>query len=72
MKVIFTTKGIRIIAPSVKNPKESCVINVQSSEIVRVITHFSKQLFIFFVYLKPSCGIYIRESLEMTNDKGKS
>lgn len=69
---MFTTKGIRIIAPSVKNPKESCVINIQSSEIVRVITHFSKQLFIVFVYTKPSCGVYVRESLEMTNDKGKS
>jgi hypothetical protein len=72
-KVVMTTKGIRIVAPSVKNPKDISILNIQHSEIIKVVTHFSKQLHIIFLYTKPSCARYIAEQLSMTlvNDKCK-
>lgn len=45
-------------------------IDIQMSEIVKIITHFSKPLQLIFVYTKPSCATYIRSALEMAaNDR---
>jgi hypothetical protein len=65
-KVDITNKGIRIIAPSVKNPKDIVALDIQHSEIVKLIVHFSKQLQIIFLYTKPSCAKFIVEELSMT------
>jgi hypothetical protein len=70
-QVSVTSKGIRIIAPSVKNMKELTVLNIQHSEIIKFVMHFTKQLQIIFIYTKPSCAKYIVNSLQMSqiNDK---
>jgi sentrin-specific protease 7 len=70
-QVDITSKGIRIIAPSVKDKNDKVILDIQHSEIVKMITHFSKQLQIIFLYTKPSCARYIVEQLSMTlvNDK---
>ncbi|XP_037905145.1 protein split ends isoform X3 [Hermetia illucens] len=64
-KVLLSSKGIKIIAPSCKNPVDAVVLNIQMREIVKIIAHFSKSLNILFIYTLPTCGIYIRENLEM-------
>lgn len=73
-QVEITNKGIRIAAPSVKNVKDTVILDLQHSEIVKLIVHFSKQLQIIFLYTKPSCARYIIEQLSMTlaNDRCKS
>lgn len=73
-QVDVTNKGLRIIAPSVQNAKENIILDIQHTEIVKLITHFSKQLQIIFVYTKPSCARYIVEQLSMkqVNDRCKS
>lgn len=73
LQVDITSKGIRIVAPSVTNNKDFIVLDIQNSEVVKLITHFSKQLQIIFIYTKPSCARYIVEQLSMTlaNDKCK-
>lgn len=70
---MITTKGVRIVAPSLKTPKDLIVLDIQHSEIVKVVVHFSKQLHIIFLYTKPSCARYIAEQLHLTqvNDKCK-
>lgn len=73
-QLVITTKGIRIVAPTAKEPKESIVLNIMHSEVVKVITHFSKQLHIIFLYAKPSCGRYIVDQLQLSSsekDKGE-
>lgn len=64
----MTTKGIRIIAPNVKNPKEYKELNIMHSEIVKIVYHLSKQLQIIFLYTKPSCARYVGSVLQMTQD----
>jgi hypothetical protein len=59
----MTSKGIRIFAPSVENPKESIILDIQHSEIVKLVAHFSKQLSVMFLYTKPNCARYICEQL---------
>lgn len=73
LQVDVTNKGIRIVAPSVKDKNDKIVLDLQHSEIVKMITHFSKQLQIIFIYTKPSCARYVVEQLSMTlvNDKCK-
>ncbi|KAG5678957.1 hypothetical protein PVAND_008575 [Polypedilum vanderplanki] len=71
-EVHITSKGIRIVAPSVKNVKDITVLNIQHSEIIKFVTHFSKQLSIVFVYTKPSCGKYIVDQLNMSQITDKS
>ena len=72
-QVVISTKGIRIVAPSLKNPKDLIILNIQHEEIVKVVVHFSKQLHIVFLYTKPSCARYIVDQLQMseTDDKCK-
>lgn len=49
-------------------------LNIQQSEIVKMVVHFSKQLHIIFLYTKPSCARYVVDALELTeaNDKCES
>lgn len=70
-KVVITSKGIKIVAPSLKDPNDLVVLNIQNSEIIKVIGHFSKNLHIIFLYTKPSCVRYINVQLQMTQN-GKS
>lgn len=72
-QVTITTKGIKIVAPSLRSCKD-VTLNIQHSEIVKVVVHFSKQLHIIFLYTKPSCARYIVEQLQMSpaSDKCES
>jgi hypothetical protein len=67
----MTCKGIKIVAPNVKNPKELVALNIMHSEIIKIVIHFSKQLHIIFVYTKPSCARYITSELQMTQTTDK-
>lgn len=69
-QVNITTKGIRLVAPSTKSQSESIILDIQHSEIVKVVVHFSKQLCVIFLYNKPSCARYISEQLFMTSQEG--
>ena len=62
------------MAPTVKDVNDITVLNIQNSEIVKLVIHFSKQLSIIILYTKPSCGRFIVEQLQMTqvNDKCKA
>lgn len=71
-KVVITSKGIRIVAPSVTNPKDVNVLDIQQSEIVKVVVHFSKQLHIIFLYTTPFCARYISAQLEMSKNDASS
>lgn len=73
LQVEITNKGIRIFAPNYKNSAEIYPLDIQNSEIVKIITHFSKQLQIVFIYTKPSCARYILTQLQLTqvNDRCK-
>lgn len=69
----MTTKGVRITAPSAKTSNKLFELDIQLSEIIKIIVHFSKNLQLVFVYTKPSCAQYIRNCLEMEGDgKDKS
>ncbi|KAL7051210.1 hypothetical protein ACKWTF_004382 [Chironomus riparius] len=70
--VAITSKGIKIVAPTVKDVNDITVLNIQNSEIVKLVIHFSKQLSIIIVYTKPSCGRFIVEQLQMTQVNDKS
>jgi hypothetical protein len=68
----MTSKGIRIIAPSVENQDESIILDIQNSEIVKLVAHFSKQLSVMFLYTKPNCARYASEQLSLnTADSGE-
>lgn len=64
-KVIFTTKGVRVIAPNFKNPEETTILDIQTREVIKVVLHFSKQVSLVCIYLIGSCFSYIRESLDL-------
>lgn len=66
-KVHFTSKGIRIIAPNVKNSEENVILDIQIQEVVKIVSNFNAALSIVFIYVQNSCGAYVRESLEMQN-----
>lgn len=62
--VVFTAKGIRIVAPHTTRPDEKIAINIQKSEIIKIIYNFSGTA-VMFLYVLNSCGKYIRDSLGM-------
>uniref|UniRef100_A0AAG5DC81 Ubiquitin-like protease family profile domain-containing protein n=1 Tax=Anopheles atroparvus TaxID=41427 RepID=A0AAG5DC81_ANOAO len=64
-KVTLSSKGIRIVAPNVKRPTDYVSLDLQMSEIAKVLVHFSKALNVLIVYTLPSCGAYVRKHLEM-------
>lgn len=63
--VVISSKGIRIVAPNTKNLSEKVVLNIQTSEIVKVIVNFEKNQGKISIFVLPSCGVFVRESLEM-------
>lgn len=69
---MLTTKGILIVAPSLKDPKDLKNLLIMHSEVVRFVAHFSATLRVIFLRVKPSCGRYIRDQLQMpsSGDKG--
>lgn len=66
-KVHFTSKGIRIIAPNVKNATENVILDIQIQEVVKIVSNFTSTQSLIFIYVLNTCGVYVRESLEMQN-----
>lgn len=42
------------------------MLNIQLSEVVKLLYCFDKRLTVIFIFVLPSCGAYVRESLEMS------
>lgn len=66
-EIVFTSKGLRLVAPHCKHPTEKTVLNIQKSEIVKVVCNFSQKS-VLVLYVLNTCGKYIRESLEMSSE----
>lgn len=64
-KVVFSSIGLRIIAPNTKRSYENVILDIQQNEIARILCHLNKPLCILFIWTKKQCGSYVRESLEM-------
>ncbi|GAB0091221.1 hypothetical protein DMENIID0001_060350 [Sergentomyia squamirostris] len=67
-QVIFSSLGVRIIAPNVKNTKENVILDLQIREILKIVAHFEKPLPILFIYTTPACAEYIRTCLDMASN----
>lgn len=71
MQVYISCKGIKIVAPSLKNESREVALQIQLKEVVRILVHFGKGLPVIFVYTKSKCGIYIRSALDMLEESGE-
>lgn len=69
--IAFTSKGLRLVAPNCKHPTEKTVLNIQKSEIVKVVCNFSQKS-VLILYVLNTCGKHIRESLEMSSESQSS
>lgn len=66
-KVAISNIGIKLIAPTVRNSEEgSAILNIQTSEIAKVLYSSTKQTSVMFLYVLPSAAGYVRECLEMS------
>lgn len=73
--IVFTSKGIRMVANSVKNPNEKCVINLMKHEIVKAICYFgdpSKESSVIILHVLNGCSEYVREAVEMSTGERHS
>lgn len=66
--IIITEKGLRIVAPSTKHLNEKRELNIQKSEIVKVVCQFSAKKSTLIVYVLNTCSKFIRERLEMSTE----
>lgn len=64
-KVIFSSIGMRIIAPNTKRENENVILDIQKCEIIKIVAHLSNSLAVLFIWTSRSCGMYVREGLEM-------
>ncbi|CAL4081453.1 unnamed protein product, partial [Meganyctiphanes norvegica] len=78
-KVIFASEGIRMKVPLISEgeekemvikEKEMITIDIPIKKIVKILAHFGRSLPVFFVYVKPSMGITIRNALKMKDKSG--
>ncbi|XP_014363724.2 uncharacterized protein LOC106715044 isoform X1 [Papilio machaon] len=69
-KVYISSKGIKIVAPSLKNESREVALQIQLKEIVRILVHFGKGLPVIFLYTMSKCGAYVRKALDMIDDTG--
>lgn len=65
-KVIFSSVGMRIIAPNVKRENENVILDIQKNEIVKIACHLGNSMAVLFIFATKGCGAYVRESLEMS------
>ncbi|XP_026729265.1 uncharacterized protein LOC113494928 isoform X2 [Trichoplusia ni] len=69
-KVYISSKGIKIIAPSLKIESREVALQIQLKEVVRILVHFGKGLPVIFLYTMSKCGGYIRKALDMVEESG--
>lgn len=65
--VVLTIKGIRIVAPNIKKTSEKVVLNIQRSEVVKILYNFIAPCALI-IYVKNSCSRYVREQIGMLKD----
>lgn len=70
-QVYISSKGIKIIAPTLKDESKDVALQIQLKELVRILVHFGKGLPVIFVYTMSRCGAYIRKTLDMIDDTGE-
>lgn len=63
--VLFTSRGIRLTAPSMKRPGELVVLNIHKHEVIRTVYHFSSKCCVIFLYVMSSCSEYVRDEIGM-------
>lgn len=64
-KVIFSSIGMRIIAPNTKRETENVILDIQKSEIVKIVCHFGNSFAVLLIWTTRGCGLFVRDSLEM-------
>ncbi|KAI5633786.1 sentrin-specific protease 7 [Phthorimaea operculella] len=69
-KVYISSKGIKIVAPNLKNESRDVALQIQLREVVKILVHFGKGLPVIFLYTVNRCGAYIRRMLDMTEELG--
>ncbi|KOB73014.1 Sentrin/sumo-specific protease senp7 [Operophtera brumata] len=69
-KVFISARGIKIVAPSLKNESRDMALQISLKEVVRILVHFGKGLPVIFLYTMIRTGQYIRNSLDMVEDSG--
>lgn len=70
LQVYISSKGIKIVAPSLKNESREVALQIQLKEVVRILVHFGKGLPVIFLYTMSKCGGYIRKVLDMSEESG--
>lgn len=66
-EIVFTNKGLRLVALKCQHPTEKVVLNIQKSEICKVLCNFSQKSTLV-LYVLNTCSKYVRETLEMSLD----
>ncbi|KAJ2946995.1 hypothetical protein O0L34_g16339 [Tuta absoluta] len=69
-KIYISSKGIKIVAPNLKNESRDVALQIQLREVVKILVHFGKGLPVIFLYTVNRCGAYIRRMLDMTEELG--
>lgn len=69
--VVISSIGLRLVAPHCKHPTEKIILNIQKSEIAKVVCNFSQKS-VLVIYVLNTCGKYIRDQLEMVADGSQS
>lgn len=69
-QIYISQRGIKIVAPSLKNESKEVALQLHIKEIVRILVHFGKGLPVIFLYTTSKCGIYIRKTLDMIDELG--
>nr|XP_032510951.1 uncharacterized protein LOC116765553 isoform X5 [Danaus plexippus plexippus] len=70
-KVHISSKGIKIVAPSLKNENRDVALQIPLKDVVRMLVHFGKGLPVIFLYTMNKCGVLIRKALEMMEESGQ-
>ncbi|XP_047986051.1 LOW QUALITY PROTEIN: uncharacterized protein LOC125226181 [Leguminivora glycinivorella] len=69
-KVTISSKGVKIVAPSLKDESRDVALQIPLKDVVRLLAHFSKGVPVIFLYTVNKCGFYIRKTLDMVDESG--
>lgn len=65
--VVFTSKGLRLMAPHCQFTKEKVILNIQRTEIAKIVCNFASKS-VLIIYVLNTCGKYVRETLGMSSE----
>ncbi|XP_034942141.1 uncharacterized protein [Chelonus insularis] len=69
-KITINQSGLMLAVPLLEDSHHVVKIQVNLSDIVKVLIHFGKGMPVLFFYTTPNCGAMIREVLGMQDSKG--